>query len=116
MRAMQHEMEDITSEITQLRREMATTRELVSRMHTRGASVEPSSAFMTPYNHQEVDGVDSGAVAASTLGQSIPLLGGRDRVRGGSNSDLIRMDSMRSVSRSRSRSDLPLINTFTSRM
>ena len=115
LKASHHELEDVSVEITRIRKEMSTTREIVSRMHVQNASVDQLSPFLMPLNQRESNEPDdlSMAGAAAALNPSSALLGGDGMAPRSSVSDLIRLGSVRSVARNRGPCDLPLTNTFS---
>ena len=116
IKASHHELEDVSVEITRIRKEMSTTREIVSRMHVQNASVDQLSPFLMPFNQRESnepDDLSMAGAAAAALNPSSGLLGGDGMAQRSSVNDLIRLGSVRSVARNRGPCDLPLINTFS---
>ena len=117
LEASHNEMSDISADITRIRREMSTTREIVSRMHVQSASVEQLGPFLAPYQPQQSTGSEDlgSRAAASALGQSTAFLADQGRgAVGGSVNDLIRLGSVRSITKPKNRCDLPILNTFQS--
>ena len=111
MRATLIEMEDQTALMTQIRREMATSRELITRIRLQSASISSFGPFLAPCpNPQGNDLLDNPNVAANA-GSS--MLGGDRASARRSVSDLIQLNSVRYSARPTPTCDLPLNNVFS---
>ena len=116
MRASLRELEDQSGLLTQMRREMATTREIITRIRMKTASINSLGPFLNPVEPPRGNDMGDDAMdiaAAADLGQptaDTSFLGGGRMSLARSASDLIRLGSTRST---RSPSALPVINSFT---
>ena len=117
-RATLREMEDQTALMTQLRREMSTTRELITRIRLTTASVNSLGPFLNPYQNSHENDLGGGNLASDAvrnLGEpstdmtETSFFGTGRMSSGRSETDLIRLGSVRS---NRNRCTLPVGNTF----
>ena len=118
-RATLAEMEDQTSLMTQIRREMSTTRELITRIRLTTASVNSLGPFLNPYQNPHENDLGGGNMASDAvrnLGEPSTDMAetsffGTGRMSSGrSETDLIRLGSVRS---NRTHCALPVGNTFS---
>ena len=117
MRATLREVEDQTALITQIRREMATSRELITRIRLQTASISSMGPFLAPCPNPQGNDLLSENLGASANAET-SFLGGDRASASRSASDLIRLNSVRYSTESRPTAlcDLPLNNSFRTTM
>ena len=118
MRATLLEVEDQTSLMTQIRREIATSRELITSIRLQTASISSMGPFLAPCPNPQGSDVLGDNLGAFSNAET-RLLGGDRASASRSASDLIRLNSVRYSTQSRPavQCDLPFNNSFqTTRM